>query len=193
MLHTVVALVEDRPGVLNRVVSLFRRRGFNIESLAVGTTHEDGISRMTIIVDGHEGIVDQVEKQLMKLIDVIKVEDLTNVEAVNRELALIKVRCTAANRREVLEIAEIFRAQPVDLSPTSVTLQAVAQRDRVDGLLENLRPYGVMELMRTGRVSMRRGPQVTAYEDGNGESPEMHRFHQEAGRLPEGELPYVSD
>ena len=193
MLHTVVALVEDRPGVLNRVASLFRRRGFNIESLAVGTTHEDGISRMTIIVDGHEGVVDQVEKQLMKLVDVIKVEDLTRAEAVNRELALIKVRCTAANRREVLEIAAIFRAQAVDLSPESVILQAVAQRDRVNGLLDNLRPYGVMELMRTGRVSMHRGTEVTAYGDHNGESEEMHRFHHESGRLPEGELPYVSD
>ncbi len=193
MLHTVVALVEDRPGVLNRVASLFRRRGFNIESLAVGTTHEDGISRMTIIVDGHEGIVDQVEKQLMKLIDVIKVEDLTNAAAVNRELALIKVSCTATNQHEILDIAETFHAQTVDLSSNSVMLEAVAQRDRVDELLENLRPYGVLELMRTGRVSMRRGLQVTAYADGNGETAEMHRLHLKAGRLPEGELPYVSD
>jgi len=129
----------------------------------------------------------------MKLIDVVKVEDLTAADAVTRELALIKVACTPANRREVLDVAEIFRARAVDLSPTSVILQAVAQRERIDGLLDNLRPYGVLELMRTGRVAMRRGPQVTAYEDGNRESAEMHRFHQEAGRLPEGELPYVSD
>ena len=129
----VVALVEDRPGVLNRVASLFRRRGFNIDSLAVGTTEEQGISRMTIVVDGVDGIVEQVEKQLYKLIDVVKVSDVTHEEAVIRELVLIKVRCTKEQRRDVLDLIAIFRAQAVDVSPTSMIVQSVADQDRNDG------------------------------------------------------------
>ena len=116
MKHTVVALVEDKPGVLNRVASLFRRRGFNIDSLAVGTTHEPGVSRMTIVIEGNENIADQLEKQLFKLIDVIKVENFTNQNAIMRELALIKVKASTQNRREILDILEVFRAQPIDLS-----------------------------------------------------------------------------
>jgi len=190
MKHTVVALVEDRPGVLNRVASLFRRRGFNIDSLAVGTTEEQGISRMTIVVDGADGIVEQVEKQLYKLIDVVKVSDLTKEEAVLRELALIKVRCNTERRRDVLDLVEMFRAQVVDVSPTSLIVQVVAAEDRVNALIENLKPFGIRELTRTGRVAMVRGAATTAVHER--ESGELQRFHQEAGRLPEGELPYVS-
>ena len=189
--QTVVALVEDRPGVLNRVASLFRRRGFNIDSLAVGTTEEAGISRMTIVVESENGILDQVEKQLDKLIDVIKVSDLTNEDAVMRELALIKVACTAQNRREVLDLVEIFRARAVDVSPTSLMIQAVADEDLLDALLENLEPYGVLEMTRTGRIAMLRGERTTAIH--RPESEELQRFHHESGRRPEGELPYVSD
>jgi acetolactate synthase-1/3 small subunit len=191
MKHTVAALVEDRPGVLNRVASLFRRRGFNIDSLAVGGTEEAGISRMTIVVDGDDGIVEQVEKQLYKLIDVVKVTDLTNLEAVIRELALIKVHCTATDRREVLDIVEIFRAQVVDVSSSSVIVQAVASADRLDALVYNLRPYGVTEMVRTGTVGMVRGEQTTAVHER--ESEAVRRFHEESGRRPEGELPYVGD
>ena len=191
MKHTVVALVEDRPGVLNRVASLFRRRGFNIDSLAVGTTEEQGISRMTIVVDGHDGIVDQVEKQLLKLIDVVKVSDLTNEETVTRELALVKVQCTADRRREVLDLLEIFRAQAIDVSPTSLVVQVVADEERLSALVENLRPYGVLEMVRTGRVAMLRGLATTAVNEP--EEAEAQRFHQESGRRPEGDLPYVSD
>jgi acetolactate synthase I/III small subunit len=191
MKHTVVALVEDRPGVLNRVASLFRRRGFNIDSLAVGTTEEAGISRMTIVVDGGEGIVDQVEKQLNKLIDVVRVEDLTNAEAVVRELALIKVRCTVEQRHEVLDLVEIFRAHVVDVSPEHVTIEISAEQDRTDGLLQNLHPFGILELVRTGRVAMLRGAGTTAIHEA--EPEDALRFHTESGRLPEGTLPYVSD
>ena len=190
MKHTVVALVEDRPGVLNRVASLFRRRGFNIDSLAVGTTEESGISRMTIVVDGAEGIVDQVEKQLYKLIDVVKVSDVTREEAVVRELALIKVDATRETRRDVLDVVDMFRAQIVDVSPTSLIVQVVADESSLSALVENLRPFGIRELVRTGRVAMVRGPQTTAVNER--ESAEMERFHHESGRLPEGDLPYVS-
>ena len=190
MKHTVVALVEDRPGVLTRVASLFRRRGFNIDSLAVGTTEEAGISRMTIVVDGDDGTVQQVERQLYKLIDVVKVSDLTGEEAVSRELALLKVRCNAAARREVLDIVEIFRAQVVDVSPRSLIIQIVAEGDRLDALVENLRPYGLLETVRTGRVVMLRGETVTAVNEP--EPTEAQRFHHDSGRRPEGELPYVS-
>lgn len=189
--HTVVALVEDRPGVLNRVASLFRRRGFNIDSLAVGTTEEAGISRMTIVVASENGIVDQVEKQLKKLIDVIEVSDLTKEDAVIRELALIKVACTTEQRREVLDLVEIFRARAIDVAPGSLIIQAVADERQLDSLLENLAPYGVMEMTRTGRIAMLRGEQTTAIHEP--EPAEAQRFHQESGRRPEGELPYVSD
>ena len=190
MKHTVVALVEDRPGVLHRVASLFRRRGYNIDSLAVGTTEEQGISRMTIVVEGADDIVEQVEKQLYKLIDVVKVSDLTKEEAVLRELALIKVRCNADRRREVLDLVEMFRAQVVDVSPTSLIVQVVAAEDRVNALIENLKPFGIRELTRTGRVAMVRGATTTAVHET--ESAEVQRFHSESGRRPEGELPYVS-
>ena len=189
--HTVVALVEDRPGVLNRVASLFRRRGFNIDSLAVGTTEEAGISRMTIVVESDNGIVDQVEKQLRKLIDVIEVSDLTHEDAIIRELALIKVSCTTEQRREVLDVVDIFRARAVDVSPTSLIIQAVADERQLDSLLENLAPYGVTEMTRTGRIAMLRGERTTAVHEP--ERVELQRFHHESGRRPEGELPYVSD
>jgi acetolactate synthase-1/3 small subunit len=189
--HTVAALVEDRPGVLNRVASLFRRRGFNIDSLAVGTTEEDGISRMTIVVEGDDGVVEQVEKQLYKLIDVVKVSDLTKEEAVIRELALIKVGVTPEQRREVLDLVEVFRAQTVDVTPSSMMLQLVAGADTLDAFVDNLRPYGVREMVRTGRVAMMRGAKSVAVHEP--ESERAQRFHSEAGRRPdEEELPFVS-
>ena len=191
MKHTVVAMVENRPGVLTRVASLFRRRGFNIHSLAVGTTEDEGVSRMTIVVDGDNGIVDQVERQLYKLIDVIQVSDLSAEETVDRELALIKVRADTAKRHELLDLVEIFRAQVVDVSPSSLVIQAVAEEDRLDALLENLRPYGVLETVRTGRVAMLRGERTTAVHEI--EPAEAQRFHAESGRRPEGELPFASD
>ncbi|MSQ41511.1 MAG: acetolactate synthase small subunit [Dehalococcoidia bacterium] len=191
MKHTLVALVENRPGVLTRVSSLFRRRGFNIHSLAVGVTEEPGISRMTIVVDGDDAIAEQVEKQLTKLIDVVHVATITAEESVVRELALVKVRCRPAERREVLDLVEVFRAQVVDLSPVSLIIQIVAEEDRLEALLENLRPYGVLESVRTGRVALVRGERTTAVHEL--EAAGAQRFHTESGRLPEGQLPYVSD
>ncbi len=189
--HTVVALVEDRPGVLNRVASLFRRRGFNIDSLAVGTTEEPGISRMTIVVASENGIVDQVEKQLAKLIDVIEVADLTGEDTVIRELALVKVACTTEQRREILDLVDIFRARAVDVAPGSLIIQIVAEERQLNSLIENLEPYGILELTRTGRIAMLRGERTTATHDP--ESEELQRFRHSSGRRPEGELPYVSD
>jgi acetolactate synthase-1/3 small subunit len=190
MKHTVVAMVEDRPGVLTRVASLFRRRGFNIDSLAVGGTEEQGISRMTIVVDGDDGILQQVEHQLYKLIDVVKVTNLSIEDAVSRELALIKVRCGTLNRREVLDIVEIFRAQVIDVSPATLIIQVVGEEERLNALLDNLRPYGVMEMVRTGRIAMARGEQTSAVNED--EQDDVLRFHTESGRRPEGQLPYVS-
>lgn len=188
--HTVVALVEDHPGVLNRVSSLFRRRGFNIESLAVGPTEEEGISRMTIVVDGATTQVEQVEKQLYKLIDVVKVSDITNDGIVARELALIKVRCNNLNRGEIVQIAEIFRAQILDAAETTLVLQVVGDEEEIERMLRLLRPYGVREIARTGRVAMARGAGSTTVEK---EAPDVHRFHVRSGRMPERALPYVSD
>lgn len=188
--HTVVALVEDHPGVLNRVASLFRRRGFNIESLAVGPTEEDGISRMTIVIDGATTQVEQVEKQLYKLIDVVKVSDITHDGIVARELALIKVRCNNLNRGEIVQIAEIFHAQIVDAAETTLMLQAAGDDDDLERLLRLLRPYGIREIARTGRIAIARGASSTTVEK---EPAEVHQFHVRSGRMPQKALPYVSD
>tara|TARA_Y100001970_G_scaffold128879_1_gene159004 strand:- start:168 stop:749 length:582 start_codon:yes stop_codon:yes gene_type:complete len=191
--HTVVALVEDKPGVLNRVASLFRRRGFNIDSLAVGTTHEAGVSRMTIVVEGNENIADQLEKQLFKLIDVIKVENFTNQNAIMRELALIKVKASTNNRREILDILEVFRAQPIDLSTASLVIQIVAHRDTIDALIENLSRFGILEMVRTGRIAMRRGYTTTTDEVLDENDDYSSNFHSQLGRLSNGNFPFVSD
>ncbi len=190
--HTVVAIVEDKPGVLMRVASLFRRRGFNIESLTVGPTETQGLSRMTIIVDGESAPVEQVEKQLYKLIDVVKVSDLSNEEMVARELALIKVRCNNLNRHEILDIAQVFRADVVDIATNSLILQVVGDEDKINGLIKMCEPYGIRELARTGRVAMVRGPKTTTVHE---EVPEnIARIHASQGRRVEGvELPFSSD
>ncbi len=188
--HTVVALVDDHPGVLNRVASLFRRRGFNIDSLAVGPTEEDGVSRMTIVVDGATTQVEQVEKQLYKLIEVLKVSDITNDGIVAAELALIKVRCNNLNRGEILDIAQIFRAEIVDASETAVIVQATGDEEHIERLLRLLRPYGIREVARTGRIALARGAASTTVET---ETPEIHQFHAREGRMPERALPFVSD
>ena len=193
MKHTVVALVEYNPGVLNRVASLFRRRGFNIDSLAVGTTHEPGVSRMTIVIEGNENIADQLEKQLFKLIDVIKVENFTNQNAIMRELALIKVKASTQNRREILDILEVFRAQPIDLSTASLVIQIVAHRDTIDALIENLSRFGILEMVRTGRIAMRRGYTTTTDEVLDEEDNYSTNFHSQLGRLSNGNFPFVSD
>ena len=152
-----MALVQDKPGVLNRVASMFRRRGFNISSLAVGHSETQGFSRMTFVVDGDDATVDQVTKQLYKLIDVVKVSDISKEDVVVRELALIKVRTTPSTRPEVLQLVEIFRSNVVDVSPDSVIIEVTGDEDKVDSLLRILKPFGVREVMRTGRVGLMRG------------------------------------
>lgn len=157
MKHTVVAWMEDRPGVLTRVTSLFRRRGFNIESLAVGHSEEPGISRMTFVVDGDERMVDQAVKQLEKQIDVTRVEDVTDQPVVVRELALIRVRTDGQARAEIMQIVEVYRAQIVDIDLDSLIIQVVGAEERIDSLIDLLSHYGIREMVRTGRVAITRG------------------------------------
>ena len=155
--HTLVALVEDKPGVLNRIASLFRRRAFNIQSLAVGGSEHPGLSRMTIVVVGDSAQVEQVRKQLDKLINVVKVSDITEEEMVARELALIKVKATASTRSEIMQIVGIFRANIVDVAPGSLTVEVTGDADKLDSLLGLLRDFGVKEVSRTGRIALTRG------------------------------------
>ena len=155
--HTIVALVHDRPGVLNRMASLFRRRGFNIENIAVGHSEVPGLSRMTIVVKGTTAMVEQLRKQVDKVIDVVKVADISENPITARELALIKVRATAANRSEVIEIADIFRANIVDVAADSLTIEITGDEDKIDSILSLLRSFGIREIARTGRIAMVRG------------------------------------
>lgn len=155
--HTIVALVQDKPGVLNRMVSLFRRRGFNIDSIAVGHAETPDISRVTIVVDGATTIVEQVRKQLDKVVDVVKVVDITSESTTIRELALIKVKATSTTRSEIVEIANIFRANIVDVALDSLTIELTGDEEKVDALLNLLRGFGIKEIARTGRIAMVRG------------------------------------
>ena len=155
--HTLVALVNDKPGVLNRMASLFRRRGFNIESIAVGHSEVPHLSRMTIVVNGSSAMVEQVRKQLDKVVDVVKVVDITAEKATIRELALIKVRATSVTRSEIIEIVDIFRANIVDVAADSLTIEITGDEDKIESMLKLLRNFGVREISRTGRIAMVRG------------------------------------
>ena len=155
--HTLVALVEDKPGVLNRIASLFRRRAFNIQSLAVGGSEHPGLSRMTIVTGGDAAQVEQVRKQLEKLINVVKVSDITEEDMVTRELALIKVKASASTRSEIMQIVDIFRANIVDVAPGSLTVEVTGDENKLNSLLGLLRDFGVKELSRTGRIALTRG------------------------------------
>lgn len=157
MQHTLIALVENKPGVLNRVASLFRRRNFNIESLNVGQTENPNISRMTIVVDSEAVEARKVEANLYKLVNVIDVQDVTRQPAVTRDLALIKVRASPEERAEVSNLAAIFRAKIVDVAADSVIVEITGTEDKIESLLELLRPLGIMEMVRTGQVAMMRG------------------------------------
>ncbi|MDV2989282.1 MAG: acetolactate synthase small subunit [Dehalogenimonas sp.] len=163
--HTIVALVADRPGVLNRMASLFRRRGFNIDSIAVGHSETPHLSRMTIVAEGTTTQVEQIRKQVEKIIDVIRVQDITSQDIVTRELALIKVKATAENRSEIMQIVDIFRAKIVDVSAGSVMVEATGDEEKVDSLYNLLKPFGIMEMTRTGRIAMPRGDQVNRRTD----------------------------
>lgn len=157
MKHTIVALVEDKPGVLTRMASLFRRRGFNIESIAVGHSELPHLSRMTFVVNGSATMVEQVRKQLDKVVDVVKAVDITDDNITARELALIKVKATSATRSEIIEIVDIFRANIVDVAADSLIIEITGDEDKVDSLLKLLRGFGIREIARTGRIAMMRG------------------------------------
>jgi acetolactate synthase I/III small subunit len=163
--HTIVALVADRPGVLNRMASLFRRRGFNIDSIAVGHSETPHLSRMTIVAEGSDNQVEQIRKQVEKIIDVIRVQDISGMDIVSRELALIKVKASAETRSEIMQIVDIFRAKIVDVSVDSVMVEATGDEEKLSSLYNLLKPFGIKEMTRTGRIAMARGGQVARRED----------------------------
>ena len=156
--HTLSVLVEDKPGVLARVASLFSRRGFNIQSLAVGATEQKHLSRMTIVVQVEDFPLEQVTKQLNKLINVIKIVEQDEEQSVSRELALIKVRTDAATRSQVIEAVNLFRAKVVDVSTESLTIEATGTPEKLEAFLRVLEPYGIREIVQSGIVSLARGP-----------------------------------
>lgn len=170
MNRTLIALVEDKPGVLNRVASLFRRRAFNIESLTVGHTERPGISRMTIVVDSDRTDVQKVAQNLYKLVNVIQVDDVTEQSSVVRDLALIRVQADSHSRSQVLQIVDTFRARVVDVSLDTLMIEVTGTEEKVEGLVDILRPFGVVEMVRTGRVTMVRGN-----DNGTGHKPYMYK------------------
>ena len=157
MLNTFMVYVENKPGVLTRVASLFRRRAFNIDSLTVGRTEKPEVSRMTITVEADRDQARRIEANLYKLVNVLLVENITNQPAIVRDLAMIRVAATHDARSHVLELASVFRGRVVDVAAESLTIEITGGEDKIDGLLEVLRPYGVLEMVRTGIVAMRRG------------------------------------
>jgi acetolactate synthase-1/3 small subunit len=162
MMNTFVVYVENKPGVLTRVASLFRRRAFNIDSLTVGRTEKPEVSRMTITAEADQDQARRIEANLYKLVNVLLVENITHEPSIVRDLAMIKVAATHEARSHVLELASVFRARVVDVAPDSLTIEITGAEDKIDGLLEVLRPYGVLEMVRTGIVAMRRGKNTTS-------------------------------
>lgn len=167
--HTLSVLVENHAGVLSRVAGLFSRRGFNIDSLAVGVTENPKISRITIVVDGDDYTVEQVSKQLNKLIDVIRICQLEKTDSVSRELALIKVAANATTRAEIIQIVEIFRAKIVDISKSTLTIEISGGVDKVDALENMVKPFGIKEIVRTGTIAIQRGNKSISATTGNDE------------------------
>lgn len=167
--HTFIAWVEDKPGVLNRVSGLFGRRSFNIESLTVGYSETPGVSRMTFVINGTQRDMQQVKTQLYKLINVLNVQDVTNVPNVSYEMALIKVRASRETRGEIMQLVDIYRAEVVDVDLHTLMIRIVAKEERVDALIRLLQNFGIAEMVRTGRVAMARGSQnghsVTSMEE----------------------------
>lgn len=157
MRHTLSVLVENRTGVLARVAGLFSRRGFNIESLSVGVTEREDISRMTIVVVGDEKIIEQVTKQLYKLVEVLKINNISGEQFVDREMALFRVCTTPATRGEIMQIVDIFRAHILDFCPTSMIIEATGSQEKISGIAEALKQFGIKEVVRTGEIAMVRG------------------------------------
>ena len=160
--HTLSVLVEDQPGVLARIASLFARRGFNIESLAVGPTETEGVSRMTIVVNVAESPLEQVTKQLNKLINVLKIVELDNSAAVQRELLLVKVKADSNTRSAILETVALFRAKVVDVATDAITIEATGNHDKIQALLQVLEEYGIKELVQSGMVAIGRGAKAVS-------------------------------
>jgi len=163
--HTFVVYVDDKPGVLNRIASLFRRRAFNIESLTVGHTEMPGVSRMTIVSRINEGAAHRVEANIYKLVNVLSAQDVTHAATVARSLALIKVQAREDSRRRLMEIVRVFRARGVDLAPESLIIESTGAEERIQALVEVLRPFGIVEMARTGRLAMTRGAERSARQD----------------------------
>jgi acetolactate synthase I/III small subunit len=170
-LRTFIAYVEDLPGVLNRVTSLFRRRGYNIESLTVGRTHKDGVSRMTIVMEADDDAARRIEANLYKLVNVLRVEDTSQRATVGRELALIKVRADAASRPQVMQVCEVFRARVIDVGPEALICEITGTGDKIDGLVDVLGPFGIVEMVRTGAVAMMRSSEAAEGDRDAVESP----------------------
>ena len=165
--RTIVALVEDKPGVLNKIASKWRQRGFNIDSLAVGHSEIPGLSRMTFTIDGATHDVDQVTKQLFKVIEVVEISDITSEDIVARELALIRVAADQGNRAAIIEIVEMFRARIIDVAADSLVIEVTGDEEKIEAIYELLVPFGVKELMRTGRIAMSRGGAGHDEDDGS--------------------------
>lgn len=155
--HTIIVLVENKPGVLNRVASLFRRRAYNIDSLTVGRTETPEISRMTIVVEGDDASIKRLISYLYKLVNVIQVCDLNSVPSVHRNLAMIKIRATDENRSHIMQIVDVFRARIIDVTNNSLIIEITGDEQKIEGFVEVLRPWGIIEMVRTGMVSMARG------------------------------------
>ena len=158
--YTLSVLVENHPGVLAKIAGLLSGRGFNIRSIAAGETEDPGVTRITMVVAGDDRIIDQVKKQFNRLVDVIRVTDLTDLPSVDRELALVKVSCTVSRRAEVFQIADVFRARVVDMAHKSLTVEVTGVTDKVEALIEMLQPFGIREIVRTGKISIARGEGV---------------------------------
>jgi len=163
-LRTFIAYVEDLPGVLNRVTSLFRRRSYNIESLAVGRTHEPGVSRMTLVLEADDDGARRIEANLYKLVNVLRVEDTAQRATVARELALVKVRANAGSRPSVMQICEVFRARVIDVGPEALICEITGQAAKIDGFADVLQPFGVLEVVRTGAVAMVRSAESSEHD-----------------------------
>jgi acetolactate synthase-1/3 small subunit len=193
--HTLIAHVEDKPGVLARIASLFRRRGYNIASLTVGRTAEPGVSRLTLVVDADDDTARRIEANLYKLVNVLLVEDVTFSPSIARELALIKVRASAETRPRVLQVCEVFGARVIDMTAELLTVELTATHDKIDDLVDVLTSEGVIEMVRTGVVAMARGertampeprPPMSLAQDApdNHESQEPHDSHESQGATP---------
>jgi acetolactate synthase-1/3 small subunit len=162
--HTFVAYVEDQPGVLNRVTTLFRRRGYNIASLNVGRTNQDGVSRMTIEVEADDDKAQRIEANLYKMVNVLSVEDITHKSNVSRDLVLIKVKAAAEKRSEIFQLCEVFRAHFIDVHPETLIVEVTGTQDKIEGLVQMLAPFGILEMVQTGTVAMTRGGRGEAAE-----------------------------